>query len=103
MEVLRFYLPSGKAHTARYIPVRQLTGTRTNRYRAVPLKSTVGDRLRKKREEEEEEEENKKEEKEKKKKEEEEKYLAARGSPTSHRRPRRSRATFLPVRETFRP
>ncbi|RWW20599.1 hypothetical protein GW17_00015288 [Ensete ventricosum] len=29
-----------KSQTARYIPVRQLTGTRTSRYRAVPLKST---------------------------------------------------------------
>ncbi|RWV99982.1 hypothetical protein GW17_00037080 [Ensete ventricosum] len=43
MEVLRFYLPSGKAHTARYIPIRKLTGTRTSRYRAVPLKSTVSE------------------------------------------------------------
>ncbi|RWW72895.1 hypothetical protein BHE74_00019267 [Ensete ventricosum] len=84
MEVLRFYLPSGKAHTARYIPIRQLTGTRTSRYRAVPLKSTVSGQLRKKREEE-EEEENKKEEKEKKKKEEEEKYLARAPSPPAGR------------------
>ncbi|RZS11779.1 hypothetical protein BHM03_00043132, partial [Ensete ventricosum] len=42
----RFSLPSGKTHTPRYIPVRQLTGTRTGRYRAVPLRSTVGDRFR---------------------------------------------------------
>ncbi|RWW71795.1 hypothetical protein BHE74_00020444 [Ensete ventricosum] len=51
----------GKAHTARYIPVRQLTDTRTGRYQA---KSTVSGRLRKKKErrrgkEEEEEEEEK--------------------------------------------
>ncbi|RWW63898.1 hypothetical protein BHE74_00028905 [Ensete ventricosum] len=63
------------------------------RYRAVPLKSIVGGRLRKKREEEEEEE------KEEKKKEEEEKYLARVPSPPTGRpcccRPR---ATFLPVR-----
>ncbi|RRT81764.1 hypothetical protein B296_00020513 [Ensete ventricosum] len=32
----------GKARTARCIPVRQLTGTRTGRYRAVPLRSAVG-------------------------------------------------------------
>ncbi|RZR98837.1 hypothetical protein BHM03_00028281, partial [Ensete ventricosum] len=44
----RFYLPSSKAHTARYIPVRLLTGKQTSRYRAVPQKSTVGGRLRKK-------------------------------------------------------
>ncbi|RWV95701.1 hypothetical protein GW17_00041652 [Ensete ventricosum] len=37
---------SGKARTARYIPVRQLTGTRTGRYRAVPLKLVVGGRFR---------------------------------------------------------
>ncbi|RZS19778.1 hypothetical protein BHM03_00052217 [Ensete ventricosum] len=66
----------GKARTARYIPVRQLTGTWTSRYWAVLLKSIVGGRLRKKKEEEEEEVEKKKEEEEKKKKEEEEKYLA---------------------------
>ncbi|RWW03986.1 hypothetical protein GW17_00032817, partial [Ensete ventricosum] len=39
---------SGKARTARYIPVRQLTGTRIGRYRAVPLKSVVGGRLKEK-------------------------------------------------------
>ncbi|RZS05785.1 hypothetical protein BHM03_00036339 [Ensete ventricosum] len=32
---------TGKACTARYVPVWQLTGTRADRYRAVPLKSTV--------------------------------------------------------------
>ncbi|RWW52628.1 hypothetical protein BHE74_00040928 [Ensete ventricosum] len=37
---------SGKTRTARYIPVRQLTDTRTGRYRAVPLRSTVGGRFR---------------------------------------------------------
>ncbi|RWW09121.1 hypothetical protein GW17_00027406, partial [Ensete ventricosum] len=36
----------GKIHTARYIPVRQLIGTRTGRYRAVPLRSTVDGRFR---------------------------------------------------------
>ncbi|RZR86574.1 hypothetical protein BHM03_00013798 [Ensete ventricosum] len=54
--IARFYLSSGKARIARYIPVRQLIGTRTGRYRS---KSTVGDRLRKKREEEEKEDEKK--------------------------------------------
>ncbi|RWW33077.1 hypothetical protein GW17_00002214 [Ensete ventricosum] len=34
-----------RPRTARYIPIQQLTGTRTGRYRAVPLKSTVGDRF----------------------------------------------------------
>ncbi|RWW22513.1 hypothetical protein GW17_00013283 [Ensete ventricosum] len=34
-----------KTRTARYIPVRQLTGTRTDRYRAVPLRSAVGGRF----------------------------------------------------------
>ncbi|RWW25901.1 hypothetical protein GW17_00009734 [Ensete ventricosum] len=57
---------SGKTHTARYIPVRQLTGTRTSRYRA---KSTVGGRLRKKKERRRGKEEE----------EEEEKYLAPPG------------------------
>ncbi|RWW46049.1 hypothetical protein BHE74_00048048 [Ensete ventricosum] len=38
----------GKARTARYVPDRQLTGTRTGRYQAVPLKSAVGGRLREK-------------------------------------------------------
>ncbi|RRT57592.1 hypothetical protein B296_00026522 [Ensete ventricosum] len=62
----------GKARTARYIPVRQLIGTRTGRYQAVAKsivsgrfkeKSIVSGRLRKKKErrrrgkEEEEEEE----------------------------------------------
>ncbi|RWV88007.1 hypothetical protein GW17_00049948 [Ensete ventricosum] len=80
-------LPSGKARTTQYVPVRQLTGTQTGRYRAVPLKSvvdgrlreksTVGGRLRKKREEEEEEEEEKKKEEEEEKK----KYLARAPSP----------------------
>ncbi|RWW72972.1 hypothetical protein BHE74_00019182 [Ensete ventricosum] len=37
---------SGKASTARYIPVRQLTGTGTDRYQAVPLKSTVDSQFR---------------------------------------------------------
>ncbi|RWW31658.1 hypothetical protein GW17_00003716 [Ensete ventricosum] len=36
---------SGKTHIARYIPVRQLTGTWTGRYRAVPLRSAVGGRF----------------------------------------------------------
>ncbi|RZS23534.1 hypothetical protein BHM03_00056494 [Ensete ventricosum] len=57
---------SGKTCTARYIPVRQLTGTRTGRYRA---KSTVGGRLRKKKERRRGKEEE----------EEEEKYLAPPG------------------------
>ncbi|RWV87448.1 hypothetical protein GW17_00050553 [Ensete ventricosum] len=35
----------GKTRTARYIPVRQLTGTRTGRYWAVPLRSTVDSRF----------------------------------------------------------
>ncbi|RZS02828.1 hypothetical protein BHM03_00032916 [Ensete ventricosum] len=74
----------GKARTARYIPVRQLTDTRTGRYRAVPLKSivcgrlkeksTIDDRLRKKKEQE-----------EKKRKEEEEKYHARAPSPPAGR------------------
>ncbi|RRT73246.1 hypothetical protein B296_00008189 [Ensete ventricosum] len=38
----RFSLPSGKTRTARYIPVQQLTGTWTGRYRAIPLRSAVG-------------------------------------------------------------
>ncbi|RWW67238.1 hypothetical protein BHE74_00025328 [Ensete ventricosum] len=38
--------PTGKAHTARYIPVQQLTGMWTGRYRAVPLKSIVDSRFR---------------------------------------------------------
>ncbi|RZR92325.1 hypothetical protein BHM03_00020604 [Ensete ventricosum] len=40
-----FSRASGKAPrpgTARYIPVRQLTGTQTGHYRAVPLKSAIG-------------------------------------------------------------
>ncbi|RWW61164.1 hypothetical protein BHE74_00031794, partial [Ensete ventricosum] len=37
---------SGKSRTARYIPVQQLTGTWTGRYRAVPLRSAVGCRFR---------------------------------------------------------
>ncbi|RWW12484.1 hypothetical protein GW17_00023848 [Ensete ventricosum] len=37
---------TGKTRTARCIPVRQLTGTRTDRYRAVPLRSSVGGRFR---------------------------------------------------------
>ncbi|RZS26214.1 hypothetical protein BHM03_00059529 [Ensete ventricosum] len=41
----RFSLLSGKTHTARYIPVRQLTGTWTGRYQAVPLRSAVGGRF----------------------------------------------------------
>ncbi|RWW28407.1 hypothetical protein GW17_00007130 [Ensete ventricosum] len=50
--LLDWYVPSvlsgkvfftGKACTARYVPVWQLTGTRADRYRAVPLKSTVDD------------------------------------------------------------
>ncbi|RWW20215.1 hypothetical protein GW17_00015687 [Ensete ventricosum] len=61
----------GKIRIARYIPVRQLTGTRTGRYRA---KSTVGGRLRKK-----------KERRKRGKEEEEEKYLA---SPQRRVRPR---------------
>ncbi|RRT68497.1 hypothetical protein B296_00020560, partial [Ensete ventricosum] len=36
---------SGKTRTARYIPVWQLTGTWTGRYRAVPLRSAVGGRF----------------------------------------------------------
>ncbi|RZS14548.1 hypothetical protein BHM03_00046248, partial [Ensete ventricosum] len=35
----------GKARTARYIPVRQLTDTRTGRYQAVALRSTVDGRF----------------------------------------------------------
>ncbi|RWW37672.1 hypothetical protein BHE74_00057181 [Ensete ventricosum] len=35
-----------RPHTARYVPVRQLTDTWTDRYRAVLLKSTVDGRLR---------------------------------------------------------
>ncbi|RWW24249.1 hypothetical protein GW17_00011475 [Ensete ventricosum] len=36
----------GKTCTAWYIPVRQLTDTRTGRYRAVPLRAAVSDRFR---------------------------------------------------------
>ncbi|RWV96833.1 hypothetical protein GW17_00040428 [Ensete ventricosum] len=36
---------SGKIRIARYIPVRQLTGTRTDRYRVVPLRSIVDGRF----------------------------------------------------------
>ncbi|RZR92949.1 hypothetical protein BHM03_00021325 [Ensete ventricosum] len=36
----------GKTRTARYILVRQLTGTQIDRYRVVPLRSAVGDRFR---------------------------------------------------------
>ncbi|RZS27232.1 hypothetical protein BHM03_00060669 [Ensete ventricosum] len=39
---------SGKTRTARYIPVWQLTGTWTGRYRAVPLRSAVGGRFKEK-------------------------------------------------------
>ncbi|RRT54658.1 hypothetical protein B296_00040492 [Ensete ventricosum] len=38
----------GKARTAWYISVRQLTSMRTGRYRAVPLKSAIGGRLKEK-------------------------------------------------------
>ncbi|RWV98713.1 hypothetical protein GW17_00038419, partial [Ensete ventricosum] len=37
-----------KARTTQYVPVRQLTGTRTSHYCAIPLKSTVDGRLREK-------------------------------------------------------
>ncbi|RZR82655.1 hypothetical protein BHM03_00009109 [Ensete ventricosum] len=48
MQAVRINLPAdcGKTCTARYIPVRQLTGMRTGRYRAVPLRSVVGSRFR---------------------------------------------------------
>ncbi|RRT45993.1 hypothetical protein B296_00054745 [Ensete ventricosum] len=89
-----------------------VAGTRTARYRVVPLKidrrrsiSAVGDRLREKKEEEEEE----------KKKKRKEEYLfprailvgARRPLPASHQRPhavvsRGSRALFLPREETER-
>ncbi|RZS13732.1 hypothetical protein BHM03_00045358 [Ensete ventricosum] len=36
---------SGKTRTARYIPVWQMTGTRTGRYQAVPLRSIVDGRF----------------------------------------------------------
>ncbi|RWW04693.1 hypothetical protein BHE74_00007465 [Ensete ventricosum] len=65
------------ARYGRYVLVRQVTGTRTARYQAVPPKSTVGGRLREKstvggrlrEKKKEEEEEKKKEEEEEKKKE----------------------------------
>ncbi|RWW20028.1 hypothetical protein GW17_00015887 [Ensete ventricosum] len=38
----------GKARTVRYIPVRQLIGMRTGRYRAVLVKATVDGRLKEK-------------------------------------------------------
>ncbi|RWW25844.1 hypothetical protein BHE74_00029741 [Ensete ventricosum] len=44
----RHNVKNGKHRTARYISVRQLIGTRTSRYRAVPLKWAVGNRLREK-------------------------------------------------------
>ncbi|RWW17322.1 hypothetical protein GW17_00018757 [Ensete ventricosum] len=85
---------SDKTHTARYIPVRQLTGTRTGRYRAVPLKSAVGDRLREKidrrRSIEEEKGKRKKKKKIRKKKK-------RRRRNTSLARPRCPQATFLPA------
>ncbi|RZS01753.1 hypothetical protein BHM03_00031661 [Ensete ventricosum] len=40
-----FIRPVGKARTARYIPVRQLTGMRTSRYRAVPALAACGLRV----------------------------------------------------------
>ncbi|RRT38112.1 hypothetical protein B296_00037982 [Ensete ventricosum] len=48
MQAVRIDLPAdcGKTCTARYIPVRQLTGTRTGRYRAVLLRSVIGSRFR---------------------------------------------------------
>ncbi|RWW34965.1 hypothetical protein GW17_00000237 [Ensete ventricosum] len=103
----RFAISTYTIRYGRYIPIRQVTGTRTTRYRAVPSKidrrrsisavddrlkkkSTVGGRLRKKREEE-----------EKKKKEEGKKeYLArAPSSPACRRRPR-PRPLLLPRKET---
>ncbi|RWW14552.1 hypothetical protein GW17_00021663 [Ensete ventricosum] len=44
----RFSIPIYIAHTRWYVPVRQVIGTRTARYRAVPPKSIVGGRLREK-------------------------------------------------------
>ncbi|RRT57800.1 hypothetical protein B296_00047020, partial [Ensete ventricosum] len=35
-----------RPRVARYVPVQQLTGTWTDRYRAVPVKLTVGSRFR---------------------------------------------------------
>ncbi|RZS16056.1 hypothetical protein BHM03_00048020, partial [Ensete ventricosum] len=107
----RFAISTCTARYGRFIPVRQVAGTRTARYRAVPPKidrrrsiSAVGGRLREKREEEEEE-------KKKKRKE----YLfprailagARRPLPAGHQRPRAvvargSRALFLPREETER-
>ncbi|RWW38183.1 hypothetical protein BHE74_00056679 [Ensete ventricosum] len=40
-----FEVTAGKTRTARYIPVQQLTGTRTGRYRAVALGSAVDGRF----------------------------------------------------------
>ncbi|RWW33153.1 hypothetical protein BHE74_00012209 [Ensete ventricosum] len=67
--------PSGKTRTARYIPVRQLTGMRTGRYRAVPLRSGV----------DEEEEEKKKKKKRRRSTSHRPSDDSARGSPASHR------------------
>ncbi|RWW37819.1 hypothetical protein BHE74_00057011, partial [Ensete ventricosum] len=123
--MVKVSLPSGKTRTARYIPVWQLTGTWTGRYRAVALrsavngrfpssmvdfrrrwsisavcgrfkeKSTVSGRLRKKKEIRRRGKEEEEEE------EEEEKYLAPPGgSPASRRRPR---VLFSPRGETVSP
>ncbi|RRT47535.1 hypothetical protein B296_00053675, partial [Ensete ventricosum] len=90
----RFYLPNGKAHTARYIRVRQLTGMRTSRYRAVLLKSTVGGRLRKKKGRGKEERRRGEEEAIRRGKVPCPRALAAHGSPASCHSPR---VTFLPA------
>ncbi|RRT57361.1 hypothetical protein B296_00038616 [Ensete ventricosum] len=95
----------GKTRTARYIPVRQLTGTRTGRYRAVPLRSGV----------DEEEEEKKKKKKRRRSTSHRPSDDSARGSPTSHRCQRCPSAVaacaaltpspagfFLPMRERVR-
>ncbi|RZS09638.1 hypothetical protein BHM03_00040737, partial [Ensete ventricosum] len=97
---------SVRPRTVRYVPVRQLTGTWTGRYRAVLPK---GDRRRSiednSRKEEEEDEEKKKEEEAKEKRYLEPssppfrpRVVATRGSPASRRHHCRPRAIFLPAR-----
>ncbi|RRT35223.1 hypothetical protein B296_00051925 [Ensete ventricosum] len=44
----RFSIPICTAHAGWYVPVRQVIGRRTARYRAVPPKSTVDGRLKEK-------------------------------------------------------
>ncbi|RWW75112.1 hypothetical protein BHE74_00016884 [Ensete ventricosum] len=84
--VVRFSLPSGKTRTG-YIPVRQLTDTRTDRYWAIPLRSAVNE-IDHRRSIEEENEKKKKKKKKRRSTSHCPSGDSARGSPASRRCPR---------------